>query len=397
VRILVDYRPALRERTGVGEFVHELVRALSNRGGEGANDEIALFTSSWKDRPDPALASQMPLARIVDVKVPVRGLVWAWNRLEWPPVEWFAGRYDVVHSQSPLLIPSTQAAQVVTVHDLDFLRHPDQMAAEIRRDYPALARAHAARADAVIVSSHYAAGEVIRELQLDPARVHICPPGQPSWAREVRQRREGTGGRGGASAAAATAKHILFIGTLNLRKNVGTLLEAYAALRGRIPNAPPLVLAGHRTAASARWEARCEEPPLKGHVTITGYVDTAQRIELYANAVMLVLPSYEEGFGLPVLEAMACGVPVVISSRGSLPEVAGAAATPIDPDDCDGFAAQMQALLEGDARGAIERGIAQASHYNWQACAAAARRAYQSAIDAHRRATPTGHIHARRD
>ncbi|MEP6783512.1 MAG: glycosyltransferase, partial [Acidobacteriota bacterium] len=125
--------------------------------------------------------------------------------------------------------------------------------------------------------------------------------------------------------------------------------------------------------------------PLKGHVTITGYVDTAQRIDLYAQALMLVLPSYEEGFGLPVLEAMACGVPVVISSRGSLPEVAGPAATPIDPDDADGFADRMHELLTGDPRPAIVRGIEQASHYNWDACAAAARRAYQSAIEVHAR------------
>ena len=109
----------------------------------------------------------MPSVRVVDIKVPVRGLLWSWNRLEWPPVEWLAGTHDVVHSQSPLLIPTSGAAQVVTVHDLDFLRHPDQMSAEMRRDYPALARSHAARAHAVIVSSQYAAGEVTRELLLD--------------------------------------------------------------------------------------------------------------------------------------------------------------------------------------------------------------------------------------
>jgi alpha-1,3-rhamnosyl/mannosyltransferase len=156
-------------------------------------------------------------------------------------------------------------------------------------------------------------------------------------------------------------------------------------LRARKSDAPPLILAGHRTPASARWEARCEEPPLKGHVEITGYVDTAKRIDLYEKAAMLVLPSYEEGFGLPVLEAMACGVPVVISSRGSLPEVAGDAATPIDPDDAESFAIEMQSILDGDPSDRIARGVTQASRYSWSTCATAARAAYQSAIETHAR------------
>jgi glycosyltransferase involved in cell wall biosynthesis len=275
------------------------------------------------------------------------------------------------------LIPASRAAQCVTVHDLDFLRNPEQMTAEIRRDYPALARSHASRADAVIVSSRYAAAEVTRELQLTASRVHVCPPGRPHWAADVVRRRSPSAHRG---------KHILFMGTLSLRKNVGTLLEAYARLRAQVPNAPPLVLAGHPTPASARWQARCAQPPLKEYVTITGYVDTQQRIDLYADAVMLVLPSYEEGFGLPVLEAMACGVPVIVSSRGSLPEVAGDAATPIDPDHVDGFTLQMRTLLDpGAATRAAERGLAQASRYSWDACADAALRAYASAMEAHAR------------
>jgi alpha-1,3-rhamnosyl/mannosyltransferase len=174
------------------------------------------------------------------------------------------------------------------------------------------------------------------------------------------------------------------MGTLGLRKNVGTLLEAYARLRARVANAPPLTLAGHTTPASARWEARAGEPPLAGHVEITGYVNEARRIELFADACMLVLPSYEEGFGLPVLEAMACGVPVVISSRGSLPEVAGPAANPVEPDDADGLMSRMQALLNPDtAREASRKGREQAAHYSWRACAAAARGAYRAAREAH--------------
>lgn len=371
MRILVDYRPALRERTGVGEFVHELARALCQT--PGVNESISLFTSSWKDRPAGTLTDEMPSARIADVKIPVRALVWAWNRLEWPPVEWLAGEHDVVHSQSPLLIPSTSAAQVVTIHDLDFLRHADLMPAEIRRDYPRLARSHATRADAIVVSSQYAAGEVTRELGVTSSRVHVCPPGRPEWAAAVAARQ-----------AARRGDTILFMGTLNLRKNVGTLLEAYARLRTQVAHPPRLILAGHTTPASARWEARANEAPLAGHVEITGYVDTARRIELFANARMLVLPSYEEGFGLPVLEAMASGVPVVVSSRGSLPEVAGGAAQPVDPDDAEGLAERMRALLDdGHAESASQRGLLQASPYSWAACAAAARKAYASAVEVH--------------
>ena len=371
MRILIDYRPALRERTGVGEYVHGLAQALSIR--TDVADSITLFSSSWKDRLAPSLADEMPAAQLADSRIPVRALVWAWNRLEWPPIEWLANEHDVVHSQSPMLIPTTSAARVVTIHDLDFLRHPDQMAAEIRRDYPRLARSHAARADAIIVSSQYAAGEVTRELGVSRSRVHVCPPGRPDWSAAVAARQ-----------AVRRGTNILFLGTLNLRKNVGTLLEAYARLRAQLSNAPKLILAGHTTPASARWEARATEAPLAGHVEITGYVDTATRIELYANARMLVLPSYEEGFGLPVLEAMACGVPVVVSARGSLPEVAGGAAEPIDPDDADAMAARMRALLDdGQADAAAQRGLLQASRYSWAACAVAARQAYASAMEVH--------------
>jgi glycosyltransferase involved in cell wall biosynthesis len=311
--------------------------------------------------------------RVVDQKIPVQVLAWAWNNLEQPAVEWFAGACDVAHSQSPLLMPTRGAAQVVTIHDLDFLRHPENVEAEIRRDYPRLARAHARRADAVIVSSRYAAGEMIRELQLPESRVHICPPGSPAWAPDVARRQSESRG-----------KDILFLGTLNRRKNVGTLLEAYAMLRARVPSPPRLILAGHGTPASVRWEARAKEAPLAGHVDLMGYVEQAKRIELFANARMLVLPSYEEGFGLPVLEAMACGVPVVISDRGSLPEVAGQAADPVDPDDVEGLIARMTALLDdGAAADAARRGLEQASHYSWRACADAARLAYAAAVEAH--------------
>lgn len=366
VRILVDYRPALRQRTGVGEYVHGLVRALA---ASPAGPEVAVWTSSWRDRLAPEAAAELTGATVIDRRWPVRPLVWAWNRMEWPPVEWLAGGCDVVHSQNPLLIPTRRAAQVITIHDLDFLHHPERAGGEMRRDFPALARAHAHRADAVIVSSRYAAGEVERRLEVPADRVFCCPAGPPSWAEAVRRAR-----------GASLGRNILFLGTVEARKNLGTLLDAYARLLG-VPSPPALVIAGREGVGASDWLARARQAPFAGHVELTGYVDDERRRALLADARMLVLPSLEEGFGLPVLEAMACGVPVVVSNRGSLPEVAGPAAIPVEPADIDGFAARMRELLDdGAARDARTRGLAQAARFDWPATARAALNAYDAAV-----------------
>jgi glycosyltransferase involved in cell wall biosynthesis len=368
VRVLVDYRPALRERTGVGEYVHELVRALVRHGDA---DEVAVFTSSWKDRPSPDVALDLVGAVMVDRQLPGRVLTAAWNRLAWPPIEWLAGRFDVVHAATPVAIPSRSAAVVLTIHDLHFLRHPERMAAEMRRDFPNLVRAHARRAPAIVVSSAYTAADVHHTLDVPAERIHLCRPGAPAWADAVRLRRR-----------TEAREHILFLGTLDPRKNIGVLLAAYRQLRAEVNHAPRLVLAGGVPSSAAAWQSEAAAPDLAGHVSLAGYVSQARRMDLFARAHLLVLPSLDEGFGLPVLEAMACGVPVVVSSGGSLPEVAGDAATPIAAGDVDGFAAAMAALLDPDvAREAIARGLARAATFSWGSCARQARRAYSAAME----------------
>jgi glycosyltransferase involved in cell wall biosynthesis len=372
VRILLDYRPALRERTGVGEFVHELTRALAARRQQlGRGDQLAVLSTSWKDRPPTDLATELPGVEVIDRRVPVRAITWSWNRLGWPPIEWFAGPADVVHAQSPLIIPARDAARVITIHDLDFLNHPERTHAEMRRDYPALVRKHATRADQIVVSSHYTAREVTRQLGVPRYRLTVCSPGAPRWAAEVAKQRAGSD----------LGSAILFVGTLEPRKNVAGLLNAYEQLLSRRADAPMLVIAGRITAAAAPLVERIARPPLAGAVEMRGYVPDDERPALYRQARMLVLPSFEEGFGLPVLEAMASGVPVIVSDRGSLPELAGEAANSIPPDNVDALSAEIERLLDRDvARHAISRGLVQASRYTWESCAASALDAYRDAI-----------------
>lgn len=369
MRILVDYRPALRERTGVGEYMHNLVRAYAHHP-DAAGDEMAVFTSSWKDRPAPRLALELS-ARVVDRRVPVRILNYAWHRLEWPPIEALGIAADVVHAAHPLLIPSRHAAQVVTIHDLFFLTTPELTRAEIRRDYPGLAPGHARRADAIVTNSCYTASLIERRFGVQRSRIHICSPGPPVWralGRAPNVPRDG---------------YVLFVGTLEARKNVGALLDAYSRLLEGHARPASLVIAGKSTPDAAGWLDRLSRPPLAGHVRHLGYVPAADREGLFAGARLLVVPSRDEGFGIPALEAMSAGVPVVAANRGALPEVLGDAGLLVDPDDAAGLAAAIHRMLtdEGVAIACAQRGLARAREFSWERAATAVRHAYATAVE----------------
>ena len=373
MRIVIDYRPALRARTGVGEHIHQVTQALANL----RNDEMTVFSSSWKDRLPATLASELPTVRIVDARVPVGVLNLAWHRLRWPPIEALAGgEFDVAHSPHPLLLPSRSAAQVITIHDLHFLTHPERTSAEIRRDYPALVRSHAARADRIIVVSRFVAGEVQRLLGIPGEKLSVCSNGAPEWKR--------------SPAAANAGGYVLFAGTIEPRKNVRGLLDAYARVLARRSNTPRLVIAGHADASAAATLAAIDRPPFAGAVEYRGYVDAEERESLYKGAQMLVLPSFDEGFGIPALEAMAAGVPVVVADRGALPEVVGDAGLLVDPDDPESIAAAIeQVISDGDLRASLARkGLDRARHFTWTQTARDVRRAYEDALLARRQRAP---------
>jgi glycosyltransferase involved in cell wall biosynthesis len=365
MRILVDYRAALRERTGVGEYLHTLIRAYQ----QTYRDDLTIFTSSWKDRPDPRLATTLH-GHVVDRRVPVRVLNYLWHRAEWPPIEALAGAVDVAHAAHPLLIPARRAAQVITIHDLDFLTHPQRTTAEVRRDYPALAGPHARRADAIVTSTVYARQLVVSTFGVAPERIAVCPPGAPVWATLGREPNVPAGG------------YILFVGTLEPRKNLGLLLDAYERLAGAGGRVPPLVLAGRATPAAQTWLDRIARAPLSAHVRHAGYVPQDDRERLFAGARALVLPSLEEGFGLTALEAMAAGIPVLASNRGSLPEVVADGGTLLDPEDPGAWAESIRRVAGDDGWAAAmgAAGLARAGAFTWDQTAATLRRAYEDAV-----------------
>jgi glycosyltransferase involved in cell wall biosynthesis len=375
VRALIDYRPALRERSGIGEYTHELVRGLAAAFPPPSLD-LALFSSSWKDRLD-IREPELERVQRIDRRWPVRFLNFVWHRAGRPAVERLTGQtFDVVHSMTPLLIPSHSAAQVITIADLSFLTNPAWTRAEVRRDYPDLTRAHATRADGIVVMSDHVGAEVQRVLRVDPAKIAVVHAGAPPWApRRI----------------APANGYVLFVGTLEPRKNVGVLLDAFEKiLEGRAGHSgagiPELVLAGNATDAARPWLERLVRPPLAGRARHLGYVDAADRRALYEGASVLVLPSFDEGFGLPVLEAMTLGVPVVASRRGSLPEVLGEAGQLVDAEDAQGFADAINRVLRDPALAAASaaKGVDRSTQFRWDRAARQTYGLYERAI-AHRR------------
>jgi glycosyltransferase involved in cell wall biosynthesis len=196
---------------------------------------------------------------------------------------------------------------------LYFLSHPERSRAEVRRDYPGLARAHAHRADQIIVPSQFTASDVQARLDIAPDRISVCPHGRPAWAPRTTVPAPG---------------YVLFFGTLEPRKNVAGLLDAYERLLGPSRGGaagpaparhgvPELVLAGHAPEAARACLERIAQPPLQGTVRHIGYVDPARRRELYEGARLLVQPSFERLW--PLLEAMTIGVPVVAAIAARCP------------------------------------------------------------------------------
>jgi alpha-1,3-rhamnosyl/mannosyltransferase len=269
---------------------------------------------------------------------------------------------------------------VITVHDLSHVRYPETHPAErVRAMNKFLPRA-IEMASEIIVDSHFVKGEVVNHFRVDPRKVHAIHlgVGDDFSQRPVDVVRDALAGFG------LTHKSYIFaVGTLEPRKNLIQAIDAYVGLPETIRTSTPLVIAGMKGWLSGDIEARLRKHEERGEVRWLGYVPARILPMLYSGASMLVYPSLYEGFGLPVLEAMASGIPVITSNRASLPEVAGDVGFAVDPHDVEALRACMRSLIEDNEeatrRGAM--GIARARQFTWQACAQQTLVVYRKAID----------------
>jgi glycosyltransferase involved in cell wall biosynthesis len=369
VRIGLDATPLLGRRTGIGRYVQQLLTTLP---GLFPDDDVA--ATAFTLRGSGSLSDALPPGVSVRGRpVPARALRAAWQRSEWPPVELLTGALDVFHGTNFVLPPARRAGGVVTVHDLAYLLHRDTVSADSARLRELVPRG-LARASVVCVPSVAVAAEVQETYRLPTDRVQVTPLGvDPAWAAAEPLP------RARLHELRLGRPYLLFVGTLEPRKNLGVLLRAFAAVCAADRDGPLLALAG-----PAGWGEELDVPAAAaGRVVRLGYLDEPDLHGLMAGAHALVFPSVYEGFGLPPLEAFAAGVPVVAGDIPTIRETVGrepglARLVPVEDTDAlaDALSAEWDAAREPERR---RRRQAVAAGYSWTRTAELTREAYERA------------------
>ncbi|MCZ2816406.1 glycosyltransferase family 4 protein [Modestobacter sp. VKM Ac-2984] len=356
--VILDGTPLLGPRTGIGQYVAHLYQALRTR--PDVVPRLYAFTIRHGSRPVDVQPGDW-----VRRTAPARILQRTWAATAWPPAELLLPSGDVLHATNFTGPPARRTPRVVTVHDLAFSRLPGTVHQRTRR-LSGLIEDQAATAAAVLTPTHAVRDEVVEHLALDPGRVHVTPLGvDPSWSR-ARPPTQAWRAENGVPA-----DYLLAVGTQEPRKNLTALVQAHAAAgRSRVL---PLVVVG-----PAGWGDVVRPSQ---DVVVLPYQPAETLRSLVAGAAALVFPSLYEGFGLPVLEALAAGTRVLANDIPPLREVLGPCADLVDATDIEALSAALVAVsAAGKDEEARQRGRERAATFTWGACAEATVQAYRRAL-----------------
>lgn len=343
IRIVFDVSPLSHPRTGVGNYIRGSLAGLVQAAG-GSHEIVAFAPTSPAGRSAiPAALASIPVELRVTVLPLAHAWRTAWSRLGRPAAERFLGRFDVLHFSDWMYPPQRAGVRATTVHDLVPVRFPEWVSRRTRRMHRAKYANAARTCDVIFANSAFTASEVVELLGVPGERVRVARPGV-----EPRFRPDG-------ARADLGRPYVLTVATIEPRKNLDALVQAHRLLGGELA----LAVAG-----GVGWG---EQPALAAQdVVRLGFVSDEELARLYRGASVFVYPSLFEGFGMPVVEAMASGVPCVVSSHPSLDEACGQAAVRVEPTSREAIAGGIErALAERDEL--VRRGLAQAAGFSWEA------------------------------
>ena len=362
-RIAIDYTPACQQGGGIGRYVRELTAALAAPGSE---IEYRLFTAG--------ACQQRPLlpANFLWRPTPIapRWLTRIWHRARIPlPAEVFTGRIDLFHATDFALPPTLPATRtLLTVHDLSFVRVPQAASPPLRAYLNRVVPRSVRMADHILADSQATKDDLGAVYGVKADKITVLLSGVDSRFQRVADR--DVLRRVRAKYGLTDCPYMLSVGTVQPRKNYSRVIRALASLRQQGYDLH-YVVAGGKGWLEDEMHQTIRETGLGGFVHLPGFVDDDDLPGLYSAARLLVMPSLYEGFGLPVLEAMACGTPVIASNLSSLPEIVGQAGLLVNPRDVDEIAAAV-VRLESDSRyrdALVAAGYEQAGKFTWKGAA----------------------------
>ena len=359
-----------RPTTGIGQHLFHLLKGLDENDDENT---YVLFTPRLRHSPMGRFPQLSDRFQNIEVVSALRRFGERFESLFWEQVEIVRACHresiDLLHSpyfSAPLFLP---AKTVVTVHDVIPLVMPEYRVRPQNRMYTDFVAFTVCRANAIITVSEYSKQDIVRMLQIPEERIHVIGNAVDASYRPITDTRliDSIRERYGIGQ-----KYILYFGGFDIRKNVERVLQAYAALPESIKEEYQLVIAGrlhllgHPLYPDPRPQV--QELGLDERVVMTGQIREQDKAPLYSAAALYLFPSLYEGFGIPVLEAMACGAAVVTSDITALPEVVGDAARLVDPYSVEAITEAMAELLEDDARrnSLRERALERARDFSWQ-------------------------------
>jgi alpha-1,3-rhamnosyl/mannosyltransferase len=380
MRVIFNVDAITAPLTGIGRYALELAQGLARHADI---DELRLYSAyRWVDDPRNALAANRTIAA-VRRSVPFKTqALEAYTQLRGALFRWHTRRLSgwILHTPNYVLMPFDGPA-LTTVHDLSWLSYPQAHPVERVRFLDRHLPRTLERADRILTDSEFIAAEIASRFGVPRGKIRAIPLGVDAAYRP----------RGRAEILPVLEKHglhdsayLLVVATLEPRKNLERLARAYAALPPALKTRHPLAIVGARGWLNRDLERVLAPLETRGAVRRLGYVAEDELPAIYAGAHAFAFPSLYEGFGLPVLEAMASGVPVLTSNVSSLPEVAGDAALTVDPLDERALAAGLARLLENDAwrDGAAARGLLRARDFPWSRCVEATVAAYRETAHA---------------
>jgi glycosyltransferase involved in cell wall biosynthesis len=369
--VAIDYTPAIRQQAGIGRIIRGQIAALI-----AANDAAVLDAAASYDlrlfvvgRAEEQARQQAPLP-LHTTSLDERNMVRLWHRLNspLPRVEWFTGGpLDLLHATDFVLPPSKARRKLLTIHDLAFLFYPDAAMPSLHRYLNVVVPRSVRRADALIADSQHTAKDLSEQWQVPPAAITVVQgavdhavfrPVEDAAQLAAVRRRYGLG----------EGPYILALSRLEPRKNFVRLIEAYAAARAEAKLPHRLVIGGRKGWLYDAIFARVKELRLEEHVVFPGFIAEADLAALYSGATFFAYPSLYEGFGLPVVEALACGTPVLTADNSCLPEAGGPGAVYVRAEDVASIAEGIVRLATDYPLAAqlAEAGRAHAAQFTWE-------------------------------